>query len=156
MTALTASSGCKVCTAIGWTEGLVVDIRSPAALADGAYVLAAEADGVEIELTFDLEGGVRTCAGPGDFPCISEVQVGTGRRLIAAIDDSGPEFMAFNLYYVDGDELAGGPEVARLRVFRDREEIGAATFEPEYTREEINGEGCGVATEGRVELMLER
>lgn len=153
------ASGCtKDCTLLGVYEGLIVGIEDPAGFADGTYELVLEADGVEVSLVVELaDDGAATCVpAEGQTACAAEASVGDGLRLHASIVESYVSGITLNLYYVDveRDDLAGGPAVARVRVVHDGETIGDQTFEPEYERDEPNGEGCGVATRAQVELTL--
>ena len=149
--------GCtKVCTSAAWFEGLTVDVQSPDGFGDGTLELAIEADGVPVVLAVELDGGDSTCIPNGEerTTCAAEVTVDPDRRLFASIESSSATSVLINLYYVDRDSLAGGPEVARLRISLGGETLDDATFEPEYVRDEPNGEGCGVATKARAELTL--
>ena len=145
----------KVCTTALAFEGLIVTIHNRDVFADGVHEFAVDADGVDVSLAVEFRNGVSTCPpteqGNG---CTAEAAAGPGRRLHATIQSSTPTMVRINLYYVDGDALAGGPEAARIRVLRDGTEIGDQTFEPTYDRDEPNGEGCGTATTAWEEFTL--
>lgn len=145
-----------MCTAAAWFEGLTVSIQGPDDFVDGTYQAAIEADGVEVSVAADFVDGRMMCSGPeqGGIACSADVAAGANRRLYASIDSFGPSQLMLNLYYVDDESLAGGPEVARIRLLRDGETIGDSTFEPEYVREEPNGEDCGVATTAQADFNL--
>jgi len=139
--------GCKVCAPVGWFEGLLVEVKSPDGFADGTYEVAIEADAVPVVLAVEFKGGAPTCSTPKGQegnPCASEVRVGRDRRLFASIEDSYSPQLVVNLYYADGGSLAGGPEVAHLRISRGGETLGDATFEPD----------CDVSTTARADLTL--
>jgi hypothetical protein len=151
-----ACGGNSDCTLVGWYEGLTVEVQSPDGFADGTHELAIEADGVAVVLAVEFDGGDSTCI-PGQeaTTCASQVPIDRDRRLFASIESSRePPSLLVNLYYMDRDSLAGGPEVARLRISRGGDTLGDATFEPDYGRDEPNGEGCGVATRAQATLTL--
>jgi len=134
----------------------MVRIQGPDDFVDGTYEAAIEADGVEIAVAAELQGGVMMCSGPeqGGTACSADAAAGANRRLHASIEWFGPSELVLNLHYVDGGSLSGGPEVARVRLLRDGETIGDSTFEPDYERDEPNGEGCGVATTAQADFNL--
>jgi len=145
-----------VCTGLGWNEGLTVEVYSPDGLGNGTIEVTIEADGVPVVLAIEVDGDTAACV-PNDeegTSCASEVSVDADRRLFATIQDSSAEAIGLNLYYVDGNSLAGGPEVTHLRIARGGKTLVDATVEPEYTHEELNGEGCGFATEALVKLTV--
>lgn len=159
LTAPTTATGCALdCTLIGWFEGLTVSVESPGGLADGTYLLATEADGVELSVAIKLQGGIASCPTPGSggSRCEAAASAGRDRVLRASVEGTGPSpaRLSLNLYYTDGGDFDGGPEVARIRVVRDGDTLGARSFEPDYRREEINGRGCGVATQAEAVLTL--
>jgi hypothetical protein len=137
----------KVCTTALAFEGLIVTVQSPDLFADGRYEFAVNADGIEVALAVEYRDGASTCPQTDQGnACTVESSAASGRRLHATIQSSTPTMVRLNLYYVEDDALAGGPETAQLRVLRDGENIGQQRFEPTYDRDEPNGEGCGVAT----------
>lgn len=150
-------SGCEPedCTAMDWYEGLTVDVVSPEILADGTYKIFIEADGSEFDLAIAYEGGFATCRPEGlAGACSDGDALSFERHLFAAVEPSVQTSFLVNLYYSDNRSLAGGPEVARIRIVRDDETVADRRFEPDYVREEINGEGCGVATRAQGEIRL--
>ena len=143
-----------VCTAVGWFEGLTVELSSPDPLADGSYELAIEADGVDLVLAEEYRDGVAACRPMGEEgACTAVVPLPDDRHLYAEIAVGATSITVY-LNYVDHDSLAGGPEVATIRVQRDNKTLFEGTFEPAYAREELNGDGCGVATTALVKVPL--
>jgi hypothetical protein len=147
------AGGCRLyCTLIGWTEGLAVTIRPDAPrFAEGVYRVEVVADGEAIMAEVSVEGEVAQCSEPPGYACHVERAVTDGRtlRLDLWMDPGADAELA--LSYAGG----GGPAVAVVRVLRDGVVIGEETFEPQYTREEINGPGCGVATRATAEMVID-
>jgi hypothetical protein len=154
---VTLSSGCTSndCSAVSWYEGLTVDLLSPGPVADGTYELAIEADGVAVSLAVQYVDAFPAACYPDreERACSDVVALSIDRQLNALIEASQTG-ISVNLYYQERGSLAGGPDVASIKVQRDSETVVEGTFEPAYSRDEPNGDGCGVATRARHELVL--
>jgi len=152
------ASGCASpdCTLVGWHEGLTVAVQGLDASADETHEFRIEADGIDVALAIEFEDAVGNCLpdAPAETMCDDSVSAGRYGSLRASLEWVRPTSLTLNVHYVDGGELAGGPEVARIRVLRAGETVGDGTFEPDYQRDEPNGEGCGVATRAEAELTL--
>lgn len=126
------SAGClqqKVCSLVGYDNGLKVDIDVPDAPA--TYRVEVEADGDVLALAYEV-----TAEGARCLECTA-----TGARVV--LTDSFPldgRGLAVNIGHTDHE---GGPRTATVRVFRGDALAAEDTFEPRYETDEPNGPGCG-------------
>jgi hypothetical protein len=135
------------CTDIGWFEGFTLEIAGSAPFRDGSYQLALVADGIEERLAFTVDGDVFTCAAG----CV----IGADNRLTGRLDgvgaiDGGIGTLELHVARDGG----GGPARIDVVLRFGADVIGNATFTPDYRREEINGDGCGVATFASDDLVV--
>lgn len=140
-TALT-SAGCfpLACTAIGFENGLLVDVEVPATPA--MYRVEVEADGDVLALRYEVDAQGIRC-----LECTA-----TGARLMLADSfASHAQNLAVNIGRVDGE---GGPRTATVRVFRGDALAAESAFEPRYETDEPNGRGCGEHVHASATLVV--
>jgi hypothetical protein len=154
-TSALAGCGTQECNSALYPRGLIVDVNSPAGLAEGSYEVLVEADDVEMALALEYSPPQWVCSSTeqGRPWCEVEVNAGRDRRLVASVEP-GPNGLTVNVYYGDDDGLAAGPEVARIQVLHEGVTVVDETLEPTYAQDEPNGEDCGVRTSAPVDLAV--
>ena len=143
-------SGCFLvphgCTDIGWFEGLTITMIGPSRrpLLDGSYHIAVVADGVPVTLDLVVAGPRTSCVAG----CAVSKPNGAGRLVeLSLISGGGIEV---SLAYGGG----GGPAVVAIRVSYEGDDVASTTLTPRYRTDELNGPGCGTATQAEAELTL--
>jgi hypothetical protein len=152
LAAVVPLSGCGVlgryCTDVGWLEGLTVQLEGMAGgLPGGRYEITVVGDGASVAYDLDLTAGRNPY--PGTWYEMSAPTDG-GRILEVRVAPSLSSMPVW-VFWAAG----GGPTEVSIRVRWQGTEVGSATFRPQYTREEINGPGCGVATRATDDLKLD-
>jgi hypothetical protein len=135
------------CTDIGWFEGFTLEIAGDAPFPDGSYELTVVADGIVERVAFTVERDV--------FSCATTCEIGATSRFAGRLDgvgaiEGGIGFLELQIRR----DFGGGPERIDVTLSVGATVIASGAFEPDYTREEINGRGCGVATYARDELAV--
>lgn len=146
-----AVSGCEptqTCTAIGTPAGLVLRFEA----GEGATLPAST-----YEIILDVDGDVYSlaCGKPddeADFTC--EEAEGSGDHTITHEDELGSSRF-FDIRIVSyGDDVTAGPEHVVVEVIAGDAPLVDAAFEPEYERDEPNGEGCGLVDHEVVQSVV--
>lgn len=143
------------CTDIGWREGLTVDLVTAGGYADGGYDVVAVADGITLRGRFTVFGPEAIC----DVTCML-VADGDAGELVGSLELSGDagepgiDRLRVNVHRIRDDGFAGGPARLDLSILVEDVELVRSSIEPAYRSEEINGDGCGVATTAEVTVEL--
>lgn len=148
------------CTAIGWQEGLTFSVRAPgdAYLGDGAWKIAIVADGHPMEVTFHASNGHIDCDQNEPQACATLLFLDDESYLRLQVDpviESRSQRLVnigVNVNY--GLLGGGGPASVELAISRNDGPPQRTIVQPEYNVREPNGDGCGVATTARQELIF--
>jgi hypothetical protein len=137
----TDSDAGRVCTKIGYDNGLRVRVEVPPEPA--AYRLEVEAEGDTLSLDYDVSSNqVTRCRAD----CEPE-----GRRIqLRGSVSAQPELVA--LVELRGAQT--GPDEAAVRIYREAALVAEASFKPRYETAEPNGPGCGVHTFALAKLVV--
>jgi hypothetical protein len=140
------AGGCadQACTLIGWDEGLTLHL-TPTPMPAGDYVFDVVADGEPISIEVAITASGSTC---DTEDCTREVDLDDGSTL--RLRFAGDRLVIATV----GGGASGGPAEAAVTVRRDDVEVATDLFTPDYTREEINGSGCGWATTAEDDLAV--
>src|SRR5688500_5513526 len=141
---LLLSSGCGLlphgCTAIGWYEGLTLDLNVVGGAGlDGPYELELDLDGLGVTKKVIFDDAMLYCVDG----CYGAELGHAGRyEFRLSLTPLGRRALRIVVTRYDEDGMAGGPQRAMLVVRQEGVEVGAASFEPDYDRRELNGAGC--------------
>jgi hypothetical protein len=142
------TQGCETrsCPAVGWSEGLTVDVTSTKPLTGGTFRFVVEIPGQTFDVNLVLEDPKNTQQGV----LVSQHIERDTWQLNASLTG----FIQNGNYSTTGDIAigrykgqSGGPEWLNLTAFQDDAQIGSLELDAiEYHKDQINGPGCGVAT----------
>ncbi len=119
----------NTCTLIGCGPAVVLVVGSDEAPLDPSV------SAYQIDLDLDGQSVVVTCT-TGSPQC--EVEGNGGKFWVEALNNADRIDIEVN----GGEELA--PALIEVYVLADDDQIHESSLSPQYTDEEINGEGCGV------------
>lgn len=153
---LPGATACFPCTLRGWYEGLTLSIRSANGPFDGAYTIDLVADDTSLAIPILVPAGMSAqCLGDEAMSdCVTQIDLGDDRSLWVSLTQINADQFDLNVYRADGDGLDGGPAMVTVNVSRDGAIVGGLSITPTYTQRELNGNGCGVATEASAELVV--
>jgi hypothetical protein len=153
----------KSCFNVGWYEGFTLAIHPDpeAPLPEGIYAFEVVADAIETHFAIRSDANQVVCI-DNDGGCRAELDAGNDMTLLAMVDPQAgvDDLFGFELHLMysagDGDQRidAGGPAQVDVTVTLDAGEIGRSQSSPEYTVREVNGPGCGLATEAPRETLI--
>ena len=145
-----------ICTLAYYPEGLTVRYGADRinGFPDGVYRVDVIADGEELSITGTMSDATTTCSDPAaNWQCTVSLEMTDGRTLWLSLDH-GVITGRIRIWYMDGDEVAGGPATARVELYLMEALIGSDFYLPSYVVHEPNGIGCGIATQAAGELQV--
>jgi hypothetical protein len=141
---VTLAQGCatKVCTLIGWQEGLTVKVTSDEPLTGGTYRFVVEIP----EETFEVDLAIADPVNTQQGVYVSR-RIERGSWQVNASLSGSTSFGTLGEVVIGRFRGAtGGPESLRLVALQDGVEIGSLALGAiDYREDEPNGPGCGVS-----------
>ena len=147
----TQSCAEKPCTDIGWQEGLTVNVSSDEPLTEGTYRFVIEIPEQKFEVDLTLEAPANTQEG---VYVSKHIDRGSW-QLNASLAGSTGFGTVGEVVIGRVGKTGGGPKSLSLTALQDGVEIGALELGAiDYSKDEPNGPGCGVATTAVASILI--